>query len=215
MNFKKLLLGVLAGVALVSCEKDDPEDIHEHEVFSNVRLTLTPVGGGEEVEFHWHDENGDLIVDDNEYENGSLAVSTAYTAVVSFIEEDEHDHEEDLNDGQANKVFSDGDDDDHDHDHDEDEHKTLDAEILAEDSEHQLFYSAVTGLTITYTDEDDNGNPLGIETTFTTDDSFDGGALTITLRHEPNKFGSGVSDGDITNAGGETDVEVTFNLGVE
>jgi hypothetical protein len=41
------------------------------------------------------------------------------------------------------------------------------------------------------------------------------GTLTITLRHEPNKDGDNVADGDITNAGGETDVEVTFNIDVE
>ena len=34
--------------------------------------------------------------------------------------------------------------------------------------------------------------------------------MTVILRHEPNKAGAGVSDGDITNAGGETDIEVTF-----
>ncbi|HBK71516.1 MAG TPA: type 1 periplasmic binding fold superfamily protein, partial [Flavobacteriaceae bacterium] len=35
------------------------------------------------------------------------------------------------------------------------------------------------------------------------------------LRHEPNKSASGVSDGDITNAGGETDIEVIFNITVQ
>ena len=35
-------------------------------------------------------------------------------------------------------------------------------------------------------------------------------SMTVILRHEPDKAGAGVSDGDITNAGGETDIEVTF-----
>ena len=34
------------------------------------------------------------------------------------------------------------------------------------------------------------------------------GELQVVLRHEPDKFGANVSAGDITNAGGETDIEV-------
>ena len=35
-------------------------------------------------------------------------------------------------------------------------------------------------------------------------------SMTVILRHEADKAGAGVSDSDITNAGGETDIEVTF-----
>ena len=35
------------------------------------------------------------------------------------------------------------------------------------------------------------------------------------LRHEPDKSAAGVSSGDITNAGGETDIEVSFNVIIE
>ena len=35
------------------------------------------------------------------------------------------------------------------------------------------------------------------------------GTLTLTLRHEPNKPNSGLAD-----AGGETDIEVTFDVAV-
>lgn len=54
-----------------------------------------------------------------------------------------------------------------------------------------------------------------METTFTTDATYAGGDLKIVLLHEPNKDAEGVSAGDITNAGGDTDVEVTFALGLE
>ena len=40
-------------------------------------------------------------------------------------------------------------------------------------------------------------------------------SYTITLRHEPAKTATGVSGGDITNAGGETDIEVVFDVTVE
>lgn len=198
MKLKEILAGLLIGATLFSCEKDDPEDIHEHEVFSNVILTLTSDEDGEVVKYLWHDENGDLKVDADELDNfGKIAKSTTYSAVISFDEE-EHNHDHD---------------DDKDKEGDE-EHGSLDKEIFDEVDEHQIFFSAVKGLTVTYEDKDENGNPLvlGLETTFTTDAAYDGGDLTITLRHEPIKTAEGVVTGDITNAGGETDVEVTFSL---
>lgn len=140
MKLKQILAALLVVATLFSCKKDDPEDIHEHEVFSNVSLHLTPAGGGEEVEFHWHDENGDLVVDTDEIENGTLAPSTVYSAVISFDEEEEHEGEEEEEEGH--------------------DHESLDEEIKEEAAEHQIFYSAVTGLTVTYDDEDVNGKPL-------------------------------------------------------
>ena len=86
------------------------------------------------------------------------------------------------------------------------------SEIQEEDEDHQFFF-ALNGLnaTITYDDMDANGNPIGLSSTLTTSDASNG-TMTITLRHEPDKTASGVADGDATNAGGETDIEVTFNV---
>ena len=39
-------------------------------------------------------------------------------------------------------------------------------------------------------------------------------SLSITLIHEPNKSGFGVSDGDITNAGGSVNLMVSFPINV-
>lgn len=85
-------------------------------------------------------------------------------------------------------------------------------EIDEEDEEHQIFFqTTVSDLTFAYTDQDADGNPIGLETTATTG-AAGTGTITITLRHEPSKGADGVSEGDITNAGGETDIEVTFNV---
>lgn len=87
------------------------------------------------------------------------------------------------------------------------------AEVLEEGDEHQVFYQVTSGdYVITYTDLDKDGNPLGLTTTFETKTT--GGSLTVVLRHEPNKTAAGVSGGDITNAGGETDIEVVFPINV-
>tara|TARA_B100000768_G_scaffold124564_1_gene115273 strand:- start:2824 stop:3393 length:570 start_codon:yes stop_codon:yes gene_type:complete len=89
------------------------------------------------------------------------------------------------------------------------------AEIDAEGVDHQFFFqSTVGGLSVEYTDMDANGKPIGLATTITTVDSGLG-TLGIVLRHEPNKDANGVMSGDITNAGGETDIEVTFDVIVD
>lgn len=90
-------------------------------------------------------------------------------------------------------------------------------EIAEEADEHQFFYQVGSGLNIsnlTYLDADTNGNPLGLSFSFDTGEASTGN-FTITLRHDLNKSAAGVSDGQIANAGGETDVEVTFPLTIQ
>jgi len=89
------------------------------------------------------------------------------------------------------------------------------AEIKEEDDEHQFFYqNDISGLHVHYMDQDDNGKPVGLKTHVVTG-AQGSGVLTVTLRHQPDKSASGVSDGEIANAGGETDIEVTFNVNVQ
>ncbi len=90
------------------------------------------------------------------------------------------------------------------------------AEINAEKEEHQFFFTANNGLdvNVSYADTDANGNPVGLTSTLTTG-AASSGTLTITLRHEPNKSGTNVSAGDITNAGGETDIEISFPITIQ
>jgi hypothetical protein len=88
-------------------------------------------------------------------------------------------------------------------------------EILEEADEHQFFFT-ISGLdaSVSYDDTDSAGFPVGLKTKLVTGGPSSG-KLTITLRHEPNKSASGVSSGQLTNAGGETDIEVTFDLNIE
>ena len=88
-------------------------------------------------------------------------------------------------------------------------------EVEEEDKDHQFFFeTTVTGLTVEYTDFDGDGNPVGLST-FLTTGAAGSGDLTVTLKHEPDKSASGVADGDMTNAGGETDISVTWAITVE
>jgi len=88
-------------------------------------------------------------------------------------------------------------------------------EVEEEGQEHQFFFLDTDGdMDVIYTDMDADGNPIGITSTLTTNDATIA-TLTIVLKHEPEKTAAGVQDGDITNAGGETDIEVTFNVAIE
>ncbi len=89
------------------------------------------------------------------------------------------------------------------------------AEILAEDEAHQFFFQ-VNGAsaTVSYNDADGNGDPVGLSTTWMIG-AASSGSIVVILRHEPDKSAPGVSTGDITNAGGETDLEVEFPLVIE
>lgn len=84
-------------------------------------------------------------------------------------------------------------------------------EVAEEGDEHQIFYNADGLATVSYQDEDENGNPIGLMVQLITGE-VGSGNLTITLLHEPDKTASGVSEGIIDNAGGETDVLVVFPL---
>jgi hypothetical protein len=93
--------------------------------------------------------------------------------------------------------------------------ENINEEILEEGADHQFFYqkSGANTLTFNYNplEKDVNGNPLGITSILESGD-VGNGTIKITLRHEPNKFGLNVSSGDITNASGETDIEVSFPI---
>lgn len=96
-------------------------------------------------------------------------------------------------------------------------------EILEEDEEHQFFYvlggDASNVLDVTYdpTDVDDDGNPIGLKTIWTTSGVTSGSeTVTVVLRHEPNKNAPGADEGILSEeVGGETDIEVTFNLNIQ
>lgn len=88
-------------------------------------------------------------------------------------------------------------------------------EVEEESTDHQFFFAPSSAITITYNDVDANGNPLGIKTTPKTGPAASNQSIKVTLRHEPNKSASGVKEGNIANAGGETDIEITYTLNVQ
>jgi hypothetical protein len=94
------------------------------------------------------------------------------------------------------------------------QYEELTSEILAEGTKHQFFFtSSVAGIVVSYDDKDASNNPIGLSNKVQTG-SAGSGVLKVTLKHEPNKSAAGVSGGDMTNAGGETDAEISFPITV-
>ncbi len=185
---KSKLLYVFIAMALFACKDDEgdkpvtPEIPNEEEVITTVRYTLTPSTGGTAKVFQFQDLDGD---GGNApiISGDTLDLNVTYTGSIEFL----------------NELESPADD--------------ITEEVLAEGDEHQVFYQVTSGdFVITYTDQDSNGNPIGLTTTF--ESKTMGGNLKVVLRHEPVKGAVGVSGGDITNAGGETDIEVVFPVNV-
>jgi len=193
MYTKKILCFLAATMLVVSfgCNPDDPiDDDHDHdhdeEVITTFTYTLTPEDGFAPIFLYFQDLDGDGGDDPKvEVQGGNFKANTTYNGVIELLNEDE------------------------DPAHDVSE------EVKEEGAEHQFFFSSsVSGFEVSYDDVDENGNPLGLETTLKTGEAGSG-TFTATLRHEPDKTASGVKEGRIENAGGETDIEVTFNIEVE
>ena len=184
---KQLFLCLLLTLPFVfiACDDEEVEIPNEEEVITNFTLTLTPEGAGTPVVLSFVDIDGEGGAD-GVYTTSPLAANTTYAGSVTLLN---------TSDG-ANEDIT--------------------REIEEEDDEHQLFYQIASdlNLTVAYEDADGNNNPVGLLTTITTTDASTG-TLTVTLRHEPAKDASGVSDGDITNAGGETDIEVVFDVEIQ
>jgi hypothetical protein len=120
-----------------------------------------------------------------EISSGTLAANTVYNGTLTLLNEQESPAE------------------------------SITEEIEEEADEHQFFFeTTVNGTTISYDDTDGGGNPIGLKTILSSS-AAGSGTLSITLRHEPSKLEPGVSEGNIANAGGETDIEVTFNIDVQ
>ncbi|RRO19760.1 type 1 periplasmic binding fold superfamily protein [Flavobacteriaceae bacterium 14752] len=182
------LFGLLA-IALITfsaCSDDDnatPQIINEEEVITTVNVTLTDQNGNVK-NLSFVDPDGD---GPNEPITNAddLDANTVYSGTIEFLNELET---------PAGDIT---------------------VEVAEEDLDHQVFYvpSSDLNATISYNDQDANGNPVGLDFTLTTGDASSG-TLTVRLIHLPIKEAPGVSSGDPTNASGETDVEAPISLDI-
>ncbi len=183
--FKNLALVFFVATAFTACSSDDPEVVNEEELITTLTATLKPSGGGTDIILKSVDLDGDGPDAPVISVSANLSANTNYSGVLKVENETESPAED------------------------------ITLEVLEEDEEHQFFFTPTNNIaTVTYDDMDEDGNPIGVQFSLATTTAATGN-LTITLRHEPIKTASGVSNGDITNAGGETDVQAVFPITVQ
>ncbi|WP_323756745.1 hypothetical protein [Roseivirga sp.] len=191
MKFTRIKLYYLAVFAALltttACGSDDPEPVNQEELITTLRVTFTGTGPneGETVVATFTDLDGTGGDDPVITNPVELTANGTYDVSVVFLNEAE---------SPAQNI-------------------TL--EVNAESDEHQVFFVANNiNFTYQYGDEDVNEQPIGLTGSVLVG-AAGTGTLQVLLIHEPDKDASGVSTGSPTNAGGETDISVTFNVSIQ
>lgn len=180
---------------LVGCD-DDPEPENIPELITKATLTFSPTGGAPVV-VTATDPDGegpqDLQIDGPI----NLTKGTVYTLTIELI----------------NGLYE----------PDEEEYDITE-EVREEGDEHQLFFSwsdgsfsSPTGTgnigsngSVNYQDEDDNGLPIGLTTSWTTaGTSASGKSFRVVLKHQPD-----IKSATSTSNDGESDLDITFTLNI-
>lgn len=181
-SIKKASIVAFSSIALFSCSDDDdaPEAVNEEEVITTVTINLTPIAGGDAITLTSQDLDGDGP-NPPVVTVENLAANTTYNGTITLLNETESPAED------------------------------ITEEVADEDDHHQFFYTVSGSINnTTYSDTDENGNPVGIMFTLSTGD-VGAATLGVTLRHEPKK----PNNGTLADAGGATDVDQSFSLTVE
>jgi len=180
------LLGMF--VLLAACSDDDePPPVNEEEVITTMTITLIlQGGGGSPVILQTRDLDGDGPNAPVVTVSGPLSTGQIYEGTIELLNETASPAE------------------------------NITEEVEEEGDEHQFFFLPGGNLDLEtdYTDQDDNGDPVGLSFTASAG-AASSGTLSVVLRHQPAKDAAGVSDGDITNAGGETDISEDFPLEIQ
>ncbi len=178
---KLLILLLILSSVTTGCDSEVPdlEDAGEKELITNVTISLSPEGGGQDIIAVANDPNGDgagFVID-----NIELTSNTSYMGTITV--------RDDVN----------GED--------------ITAEIEEEGDEHQFWYTpagdAASRLTVTITDMDANGLPVGLE--FTVAVSAGGaetGTLNVILSHYDDAPKDGVTRSD------ESDIDLIFLVNI-
>ena len=197
----QLLAILFSVITIIGCRNDDdiaPEEENEIEVITDVTLIFTNTADVNDViRASAQDPDGTGIQELQILGAITLAADTEYTLTYEILNKLDPADSEDIGD-----------------------------EILEEDNEHQFFFSFTENVfanpigngnidaaadPINYNDEDENGNPVGLSSTWTTSSTASSGALfTVRLQHQPDvkTATSGSNDGD-------TDFALTFDLNIQ
>lgn len=162
---------------MAGCDNEDPKPVNEEEVITTVRVTLTGTGLTP-VTLLYKDPDGDAGSAPAQVTvSGSLKQNSTYSATIQLLNETKTPVED------------------------------ITEEVEEESAEHLFCFtkSASLNVTITATDQDANGRPIGLTSSWVTGPASQG-TVTVALRHQP-----GTKNGQCPG-GGETDIEVQFGL---
>lgn len=186
INLKTLWVAVALLLVTSACSSEDPELINEEELITTVTISFTNTTmANDVVNVSFRDLDGPGG-GNPEIDDLVLSANASYTYTIEFLNE------------QSTPAES------------------ITAEVRAEGADHQVFLlkGGNANIVTTYSDQDINGNPIGLTGTATTADASNG-TFSVVLIHLPNKSATGVSDGNISGAGGEEDIRVQFNLSIQ
>lgn len=182
----KVVLGItIAGTLITACKKEKVVEPNEEEVITTMRLTFVPVAGGTTLAYQFDDADGPGGAAPTQQEI-VLAPSKSYNVTIQLL----------------NKTLTPAED--------------ITTEILAEADAHRFYYAPTVGSNITawVVDNDGNGIPLGINSTWSTG-AVATGKIKVTLRHYPSNP-PGKAAGDLVNSTKSgTDIEVEFNTKIQ
>ncbi len=195
-NVTRIAIILLIGsVAITSCKKEEvPEEENEVEVITDVSLIFTNVAdANDRVVAKAKDPDGEGVEELEILDEIELETGKTYTLTFEIF----------------NNLETPG--------------ENIGEEILDEDDEHQVFFSFTNDAftdpsgngnidnasdAINYDDTDDNGNPVGLSTTWTTGTNHThDGEFRVLLKHQP-----GVKTPSSGSNDGETDFDITFEL---
>lgn len=174
----------------VVIDPNAPPCENEEETITDVKLFFTPDAGGDPITVAAQDPDGEGPLSLTVLDDIVLLQNATYTLTVEL----------------TNTIAG----------------EDITEEILEEDNEHQFFFawtgdvfSSPTGDgnidnrddPINYLDEDENGLPVGLSTSWTAADGINSGEFTIILKHQP-----GVKDAMSTAEDGGTDIDLDFNI---
>lgn len=184
-------------VFLFSCEAEEPTKEDTPETITRMTLTFSPSGGGAPAIATASDPGGEGVQGIKVNGPIDLAANTSYTLSIELVNE--------LADpGQpAYDVTN---------------------EIREGGDEHMFFFSWTNGLfsdpigngnidnrldLVNYEDEDENGQPIGLVTSWTTGDPGTG-SFRVLLKHQPE-----IKSITSSSTEGETDLDLAFDVNVE
>jgi hypothetical protein len=199
-GFSKLMSVALAiaSLSVISgCDDDDPVKEDTPELITKATLTFTPIGGGSAVVVTATDPDGEGVQDITVDGPINLGAAKSYTLTIQLINELAEPADPEYN---------------------------ITEEVEAESDEHMFFFSWTNnvfndpagngnidnrGDDVNYEDTDDNGLPLGLETSWTTS-AVSSGTFRVLLKHQPE-----LKNASSASSAGETDLDVEFTVNIQ